>query len=85
MLIGKEPNKDVIEHPSHYTSGGIETIDYLKATLSKAEFEGFLKGNILKYTSRAGKKDDNPKLQDLKKAAYYLNLLIKVTEDDKGN
>lgn len=47
---------DVVNHPPHYTSGGIETIDFLQAKLSREEFIGYLKGNVLKYGSRLGKK-----------------------------
>ena len=49
---------DVVNHPPHYTSGGIETIDFLQAKLSREEFIGYLKGNVLKYGSRLGKKGD---------------------------
>jgi hypothetical protein len=68
---------DPVNSPSHYTDGGIETIDYLKAKLTQDEFAGYLRGNILKYVSRAGKKDDVA--QDLKKAQWYLNKLITIT------
>lgn len=59
--------------PSHYNVGGIETIDYIKAKLGKAGYEGYCLGNILKYVSRAEHKDG---VQDLKKAAKYLEWLI---------
>lgn len=49
---------DVVNHPPHYTTGGIETIDFLQAKLSREEFIGYLKGNVLKYGSRLGKKGD---------------------------
>lgn len=59
--------------PSHYNVGGIETIDYIKAKLGKTGYEGYCLGNILKYVSRADHKDG---VQDLKKAAKYLEWLI---------
>lgn len=65
---------DNIKNPSHYTDGGIETIDYIRAKLSKDEFKGYCKGNCLKYISRAGKKGDE--LEDLKKAQVYLGWAI---------
>ena len=49
---------DVVNHPPHYTDGGIETIDFIQAKLTQAEFIGYLKGNALKYGSRIGKKGD---------------------------
>lgn len=39
---------DPVNSPDHYTFGGIETIDYLKAKLSPEEFAGFCRGNVLK-------------------------------------
>jgi hypothetical protein len=66
---------DLVNNPPHYTVGGIETIDYIKAKLTPEEFIGYLKGNVIKYTSRAGKKDDV--IQDLEKAQWYMNRQIK--------
>lgn len=71
--------KDAI-NPEHYKVGGIETIDYMKAKSTKEEFRGHLRLTTLKYLSRLGHKDDG--LQELKKAAWYLNRLIKDLEDD---
>lgn len=66
-------------NPDHYKTGGIETIDYLKAKLTKEEFRGYLKGNIVKYISRAELKGG---LEDYKKAQWYSNKLID-TEESK--
>mgnify|MGYP003612750890 CR=1 FL=1 len=65
---------DPVNHPDHYTSGGVECIDAIKASLSEEAFKGFLKGNVLKYLWRYEKKAA-PK-QDLEKASWYLNKLI---------
>ena len=65
---------DSVSHPSHYTGGGIECIDAIKASMSKLEYEGFLKGNLIKYTWRYR---DKGGLQDLHKANWYLDRLIK--------
>lgn len=69
---------DNVNHPAHYTAGGIECIDYLRAKLTPDEFAGFLRGNCLKYLSRAGKKGGAR--QDYEKAAWYLARLIESTE-----
>lgn len=61
---------DPINHPSHYTDGGIETIDYIRAKLTPEEFVGYCKGNALKYISRAGKKGNAN--EDIQKAIVYL-------------
>jgi hypothetical protein len=65
-----DPEPDPVNHPSHYTDGGIETIDYLEAKLGPDGFRAFCLGNALKYVSRAGKKGDLK--QDLSKAIWYL-------------
>ena len=70
---------DPVNSPSHYTSGGIETIDYMQAKLTPDEFIGYLKGNVIKYTSRAGKKIDMK--EDYAKAQWYMNRLLKTLED----
>lgn len=60
-------------NPEHYKIGHIETFDYLKAKLSPTQLAGFCKGNVIKYLSRA---DHKNKLEDLKKAKWYLDKLI---------
>src|SRR5437868_4413183 len=69
---------DPVSHPDHYTAGGIETIDILKAKLTPEQFEGFLLGNILKYLTRARHKNG---VEDLKKARWYLERLIGLTSN----
>ena len=64
-------------NPNHYKTGGIETIDIVKAKLSKQEFLGFCKANIIKYVTRANYKNG---LEDYKKAQWYLDKLIKELE-----
>jgi len=56
--------------PRHYQlPNGFQVIDLTKNL-------GFCEGNVVKYVSRAGLKDGESRLDDLKKAQYYLNLLI---------
>ena len=57
---------DPINSPPHYTKGGIETIDFIEA-----KDLNYRLGNVIKYVSRAGKKDSDP-IVDLEKAAWYL-------------
>ena len=64
---------DPVNHPAHYTHGGIETIDFIQAKLTPEEFRGYLKGNILKYGSRIGHKDND--MQDAGKLAWYTSKL----------
>jgi len=65
---------DMVNSPPHYTDGGIETIDYIRAKLTPEEYRGYLRGSILKYSSRAGKKQNEA--EDYKKAKWYLDKLI---------
>jgi hypothetical protein len=69
---------DIVNSPAHYISGGIETIDFIRASLSPEEFRGYCKGNGLKYLSRALRKGDE--LNDLRKCRWYLNRVIDVIE-----
>jgi len=73
---------DAVHNPSHYTDGGIEVIDYIEAKLTPEQFEGFLLGNVLKYTSRAGKKVN--KVQDLEKAQVYLGWLVERCQEGQN-
>lgn len=66
---------DNVNSPEHYKVGGIETIDFIKAKLTPEEFRGYLKGNVLKYASRAGHK--NNAVEDAGKLAWYANRLSK--------
>lgn len=63
-------NEDVINHPSHYTRGKIEVIDFIEDQQLPYHL-----GNVIKYIARAGYKGD--KLEDLKKARWYLDRYIK--------
>ena len=67
-----------VTSPSHYTNGNIETIDYLKDTLSKEQYEGFCRGNVLKYLSRYPHKNG---VEDLNKAKTYLEWLIESVKE----
>ena len=64
-----KPKPDMINHPPHYTQGGIETIQYIKAKLSPEEYVGYLRGNIMKYTSRIGLKGESS--EDSGKIEWY--------------
>lgn len=73
----KNENTDNVNNPSHYTSGGIETLDYIKAKVK--DYPSYVAGNILKYVSRYEHKNG---IEDLKKAQFYLNDLIEWMESD---
>jgi hypothetical protein len=60
-------------NPSHYKQGGIECIEAIKAATGEG-FIGYVWGNVLKYLWRWPKKGG---VDDLKKARWYLDRLIK--------
>lgn len=72
-----------VTHPSHYTSGKIEVIDFITD-----QNLDFCLGNVVKYVSRAGKKEEEGKtifektVEDLKKARFYLDYKIKLLEEN---
>lgn len=65
--------------PDYYKAGGVETIDYLHAFLTEDEFNGFCKGNIIKYVSRANRKNG---VEDIRKARDYIGYLITSMEGE---
>ena len=69
---------DKVNHPPHYTVGGIETIDFMQAKSSPEEFAGHLRLTTLKYLSRGPFKEDA--LEDYKKGRWYINRLIDFLE-----
>lgn len=64
--------KETVNSPAHYNSGSVECIDAIESMLSKEEFIGFLRGNILKYQWRYKQKNG---AEDLKKAQWYFDKL----------
>lgn len=59
--------EDIINHPAHYKSGNMETIEVIEAFGL-----GFHLGNAIKYILRAGRKTEDER-EDIKKAIWYLN------------
>lgn len=82
LAVNKSP--DPVQSPSHYTVGSIETADAIEASMSAEAWEGYLKGNILKYLWRYPYKGKAE--QDLRKARWYLDKLLgslAVAQEDK--
>jgi len=66
---------DPVNHPPHYKTGGIETIDFIEA-----KDLNYRLGNVIKYVSRAGRKNSDP-VEDLQKAAWYLQREIEARKN----
>lgn len=65
-----------VDHPSWYTDGKIEVIDFIED-----KHLGYHLGNAVKYISRAGKKDPEKEIEDLEKADWYIRRKIKRLKD----
>jgi len=68
-----------VNRPKHYNMNNVEAVDVIEMSMSKECFQGYLQGNILKYIIRH-KHKGNP-IQDLDKAAWYLNKLREKVRD----
>lgn len=82
MVTDRLNTANPVDHPAHYTAGKVEVIDYIEQVASLYEsVEAPLVGNVIKYVSRAPLK--GKKLEDLKKAQWYLNRLISSLENNR--
>ena len=66
---------DNVHSPAHYKYGKKETIEVIRDCMTEDEYHGYLKGNVLKYVARYKFKGEP--LEDLQKAQWYLNRLVK--------
>lgn len=73
-------NSEMVDHPDHY--GGKDNIYEAIKVIEAWELDFHL-GNVVKYISRAGKKDDE--LQELKKSRWYLDRKIQNLENNNQN
>ena len=75
--------KDNVNHPSHYTQGGIECIDAIKAaTVGLTGIEAVFTGNAVKYMWRWKFKNG---AEDIRKAMWYLEKLLEEVESENSN
>lgn len=74
-VADKGTQPDNVNHPAHYTSGQIEVIDFIED-----KELGFHLGNAVKYISRAGRKNPDKTIEDLRKAVWYINRQIQRLE-----
>ena len=81
-LCPVNPEHDPVNHPDHYTQGGIECKDAIKAAVTAlGGYEGFLTGNAIKYLWRWKLKNG---AEDLRKAAFWIQELVDETEACDG-
>jgi hypothetical protein len=67
--------RDIQISGTHYKDMAVQPWDVMQTVLSKDEFIGFLKGNVIKYSMRQGKKEGS---DDANKAQHYLMKLKEV-------
>ena len=72
-----ENENNAVNHPSHYTDGKIEVFDFIQD-----KGLGFCLGNVVKYVARAGKKNPAKRVEDLQKAAWYLQKQIEMWQEE---
>jgi len=79
-IVFEKPNiqPDMVNHPTHYTDGGIECIEAIEAQLTEEEYQGYLRGNCVKYLWRSKLKGDFK--ENLLKCQWYLERLIETAE-----
>ena len=71
---------DRVNHPTHYTQGGVECIDALAAaTISLKGVEAVCTANAIKYMWRWKQKNGS---EDLKKARWYIDYLLSIQDED---
>ncbi len=80
LLDEAKPYIDMVNHPPHYNHGDIECIDAIEAALGKDGFQAYCRGAALKYLWRTDYKGG---LEDLEKAAWYLNKMIEAGNNKK--
>ena len=72
ILFSPTQEDPSVLRPAHYTSGPIECLDAIRSSLTPEEFDGFCKGQVIKYTWRERHKGGE---EDRKKALFYATLL----------
>ena len=76
--------KEMVNNPAHY--GGAENVyEVVKVCEAWGLDKDAYLFNVVKYIGRAGKKDSDKELQDLKKALWYLNRKIQNLENEKNS
>lgn len=71
------------EHYDEHYQGDVQPIELMQSVMSTEAFMGFLRGNIIKYTCRLGKKDEVAK--ETTKILRYAEWLDKVAKGEKVN
>ena len=71
---------EMVKHPEHYQFGENGVYEVIRVCEAWGLDKDAYIFNVVKYVARAGKKDPSKELEDLKKAAFYLDRKIKNLE-----
>lgn len=79
-LLGTKPMRGGSEMPKekgspHYFVGGVEVLEVMRAKMTRAQYEGFLLGNVIKYALRYNWAGES--VRDMEKCLHYCELLLK--------
>jgi hypothetical protein len=74
-------SKEMVNHPEHY-GGQDNPYEVVKVCEAWGLDKDAYIFNVVKYVARAGKKDSDKELQDMKKALWYLNRKIERLENN---
>lgn len=79
LIETKLPSTEMVHHPDHY-GGSDNQYEVIKVCEAWGLDNDAYLFNVVKYVARAGKKDHRKEIEDLKKAAFYLDRKIKNLE-----
>jgi len=82
QIISNGQPKDMVNHPKHYQINvkgkKIEVTELIETVLTREEYIGYLRGNILKYHIRAHEKNGN---EDILKSNFYSVILDRILKE----
>ena len=80
-MIEKLTPNDNVNHPAHYTKGGVECIQAIEASMTSEAFRGYLKACAIKYLWRYEQKGW---IESLEKARFYIDRLIRHLNENES-
>ena len=79
---GNEDEPEIPPHSSHYHQNGLDPLEVMRRTFPPEQYEGFLRGNALKYIMRYPLK--GAPMEDLEKAEEYIQMLLEYQRNPEG-
>ena len=79
ISLGKLASYTLVNNNTHYDTLH-QPIETMQANMTPEAFRGYLRGNIIKYTCRMGRKDGEAELKEAKKIQDYAKWLVESLE-----